>query len=184
MSANEYHDLYLKCQSTGKYHMFLFDMVGSKKMPTEKRQLAQIQMLDLLNRMYESIQEIEKETGKKILVLEDGFVTYKSNKPYRGFGMKQEPFVLGDMFGFTVYRDTLSEDIVYYLYEKHKQEIGIDFDFHLANGYYETSDYGEGGTKYFRGYCIDTLSNLQKEKTQREIAIVKKKLIRQGELHD
>ena len=45
MSANEYHDLYLKSQSTGKYHIFLFDMVGSKKMPKERRQLAQIQML-------------------------------------------------------------------------------------------------------------------------------------------
>ena len=36
MSANEYHDLYLKCQSTGKYHMFLFDMVGSKKNANRK----------------------------------------------------------------------------------------------------------------------------------------------------
>ena len=31
MSTFEYNDLYLKCQDTDIYHMFVFDMIGSKK---------------------------------------------------------------------------------------------------------------------------------------------------------
>lgn len=31
MSTFEYNDLYLKCQNTGKYHVFVFDIISSKK---------------------------------------------------------------------------------------------------------------------------------------------------------
>ena len=34
---------------------------------------------------------------------------------------------------------------------------------HLADGYSETNNYEEGNEKYFRGYCIDLLSNLHKD---------------------
>ena len=30
----------------------------------------------------------------------------------------QLPFIIGDMFGFTVYRDSISTETIYYLYEK------------------------------------------------------------------
>lgn len=175
MSTFEYNDLYLKCQDTGIYHMFVFDMIGSKKMPTTYRQEAQLKMLDLAQKMYEEIEKIQIKTEKKILVLEEDFVTLKSGLPYRGFGMKQEPFILGDTFGFTVYRDSIKAETIYYLYEKIKQELNIDFDFHVANGFYETNDYALGGTKYFRGYCIDILSTLHKERTQKALNELRRK---------
>lgn len=183
MSTSEYHDLFLKCQDTGLYHVFTFDIVNSKNMPIEERKNAQIKITNLMLKIYEEIQNIEKKTNKKILVFEDDF--YSTFEPIRrGFGLKQEPFLIGDMFGFTVYRDSISTEIVYYLYEKYKKELGIDFDFHLANGYYETNDYSEGSTKYFRGYCIDVLSNYHKKEMQKELEDVKRKLKRKGELHD
>ena len=80
MSTFEYNDLYLKCQDTGIYHMFVFDIVDSRKIPTRERNIAQNKMIELMNRIYEKI----------------------------------------------------------------KKELNIDFDFHLANGYYETNNYSEG----------------------------------------
>lgn len=35
MSYEEYNDMFLKCQDTGKYHVFTFDIVGSKKWKIE-----------------------------------------------------------------------------------------------------------------------------------------------------
>ena len=46
--------------------------------------------------------------------------------------------------------------------EECKEIIGIDYEFHYSDGYYETDDWCEGQDKYFRGYCIDLLSNLHK----------------------
>lgn len=183
MSTYEYHDLFLKCQDTGLYHVFTFDMVNSKNMSIEYRKNAQPKLISLMLKIYEKIKNIEKRTNKKILVFEDGFYS-TFDHVRRGFGLKQEPFIIGDMFGFTVYRDSISTETIYYLYEKYKKELGIDFDFHLANGYYETNDYSEGSTKYFRGYCIDVLSNYHKKEMQKELEDLKIKLKRKGELHD
>lgn len=183
MSTSEYHDLYLKCQNTGIYHVFTFDIVKSKNMTIEYRAAVQSKLYELMQKMYEEIQNIEKKTNKKILVFEEDF--YSTFEPVRrGFGLKQEPFIIGDMFGFTVYRDSISNETIYYIFEKYKEELGIDFDFHLANGYYETNDYTEGGTKYFRGYCIDVLSNFHKKEMQKELEDTKRKLKRRGELND
>lgn len=163
MSTNEYHDLYLKCQNTGKYHMYVFDMIGSKKMPFDYRRKAQEKMIMLMNMIYEHIEYIEKYANRKILVFEDDFVLYKRGLPYRGFGFKQEPFLFGDTFGFTIYRESLSRETIYSIYDHYKKELNIDFDFHLADGYYETNDYSKGGVEYFRGYCMDLLSNFHKK---------------------
>ena len=176
MSTSEYNDLYLKCQETGRYHMFVFDMVDSKKMSFPFRRKAQVQMVQLMRNMYRNIQEIEYLTNKKILVFEDDFVEFDSGKSFNGFGFKQEPFIFGDTFGFTIHRDSLDKDFIYYLYEKNKQELGIEFDFHLADGYYETNDYVEGRDKYFRGYCLDLLSTLHKSTTKKDLEKLKKKL--------
>ncbi len=176
MSTYEYNHLYLQCQDTGIYHMFVFDIVDSKKMSFEYRNEAQIKMIKLMNRMYKTIEKIEKTTGRKILVFDDDFVTFKSGKKVLGFGFKQEPFLFGDTFGFTIYRDSLDKDIIYYIYEYYKELLEIDFDFHLADGYYETHDYAEGLTKYFRGYCVNILSILHKKSTIKELNQLRKKL--------
>lgn len=176
MSTSEYNDLYLKCQSTGKYHMFVFDMIDSKKMSFDYRREAQDKMIRLMNSIYEHIEYIEKYTNRNILVFDDDFVLYKSGLPYRGFGFKQEPFLFGDTFGFTIYRDSLSREKIYSIYKYYKTELKIDFDFHLADGYYETNDYSKGGVEYFRGYCMDLLSTLHKEGTINELDKLKRKI--------
>ena len=178
MSTFEYNDLYLKCQDTGIYHMFVFDIVDSRKIPARERNIAQNKIIELMNRIYEEIKHIEQTTGRQILVFDTDFVSYKSNMPFKGFGFKREPFLFGDSFGFTIYRDSLDTETIYHIYEKLKKELNIDFDFHLANGYYETNDYSEGGNRYFRGYCMDILSTLHKKETINELNKTRKKLNR------
>ena len=39
MSYEEYNDLFLKCQDIGKYHVFTFDIVDSKKWKIERVRL-------------------------------------------------------------------------------------------------------------------------------------------------
>ena len=176
MSTYEYNDLYLKCQDTGIYHVFVFDIKDSKKMDIKTRCLAEEKMIDLMLRVYNAILNIEKITDRKILVFEDDFVSYDSHRDYRGFGVKREPFLFADTFGFTIYRDSLDKDIVYNIFSYYKNLLEIDFEFHMSDGYYETNDYCLGGTKYFRGYCIDLLSTLHKKETIDELNKVKKKI--------
>lgn len=163
MSTEEYNDLFLKCQNKGKYHMFVFDMIGSKNMTRQYRYEAQDKMVKLMDRMYKTIEQIQESTNRKILVFDDDFVTFKSGLPYKGFGFKQEPFLFADTFGFTIYKGSLDKEIIYSIYEYFKSLLQIDFDFHITDGYYETNDWVQGHDKYFRGYCIDLLSNLHKD---------------------
>lgn len=175
MSTYEYNDLYLKCQHKGNYHMFIFDIVDSKKMEDEARYEAQIKMVNLMNNIYEKIKEIEQNQNKKILVFEDNFVTFKSNLQPIGFGFKQEPFLIGDTFGFTVYKDSIDKKTIENIYNYYKQSLKIDFDFHLADGFYETNEYQEASAKYFRGYCLDLLRTIHKKETIKTLNKIKTK---------
>jgi len=161
MSTFEYNDLFLKCQDTGVYHVFTFDIVDSKKMSQTTRNIAQYKLIKLNLLMYQEIENIEKKENRKILVFEKDFTNYGEVRK-NVFGYKQEPFLFGDLIGFTVYRDTITSVEVIEIYEKYKKMLNIDFDFHIADGYYETNNYEESDKKYFRGYCIDLLSNLHK----------------------
>lgn len=168
--VNEYDDLFLKCQDTGIYHVFVFDVVNSKKMDKEQRRKTQYQLILLMSKMYKSLLDLEKKLGTKILVFEEDFVSYFDKEiQLNGFGLKMEPFLFGDMFGFTVYRDCIDDNFIYSLFNKYKQELNIDIDFHINDGYYETNDYNLGSSKYFRGYCISLLSNMHKQKRREEL---------------
>ena len=179
MSTHEYNDLFLKCQDTGIYHVFTFDIVGSKKMTyksANERLDAQYKLFELAMMMYKIIQKKEIKENKKILVFESEFT--KLGEPRLNvFGYKQEPFMFGDLIGFTVYRDTITKDEVIKIFDKCKKALNIDFGFHLADGYYETNNYEEGKDKYFRGYCIDLLSNLHKpynEEIRKKLQLINK----------
>ena len=52
------------------------------------------------------------------------------------------------------------------IYEKCKRKLNIDFQFHTINGYYETNNWEEGNELFFRGYCIDILSNYHKNNNE------------------
>lgn len=162
MSTSEYNDLFLKCQSTGIYHVFCFDVVGCKKMWYEgKGEYYNKKIAKLITLMYNKIIIKELNENKKILVFNDDYNRFW-NSDRKCFGFKDEPFKFGDLVGFTVYRDSITNKEVMEIFEECKEIVGIDFDFHVADGYYETDDWCEGQDKYFRGYCIDLLSNLHK----------------------
>lgn len=176
MSTFEYNDLFLLAQETGKYHVFSFDIEGSKKMDSKTRYDAQLKLIRLMKSIYAVIEEIQEKTGRKILVFEEGFNTYDEGLPLYEFGMKQEPYFFGDTFGFTIYRDSLDKDTILWIYEYFRNSLNIDFNMHLADGYYETNDYTEGGTKYFRGYCIELLSDMHKENVIQDLNRLRKEL--------
>ena len=77
--------------------------------------------------------------------------------------LKKEPFVFGDMIGFTIYKGSLSTEEIMKIFEDIRNEHSFEYPLHIANGYYETNNYEEGDNKFFRGYCIDILSNSHKE---------------------
>ena len=176
MSTYQYNDLFLKCQETGKYHVFSFDIVGSKKMDRKTRSDAQFKIIELILMVYRKIEKKQIEENKKILVFEDEF-TKLGEERLNVFGYKQEPFIYGDLIGLTVYRDSITTDEVLDIFNKCKTALEINFEFHIADGYYETNNWIEGQSKYFRGYCIDLLSNLHKpynKQVRKELVKLKK----------
>lgn len=180
MSTSEYNDLFLKCQSTGLYHVFCFDVIGCKKMWNEgKGDYYNQKICKLITLIYNKIIIKELYENKKILVFDDGYNRFW-NEDRKCFGFKDEPFKFGDLVGFTVYRDSISREEVMEIFEECKEIVDIDFDFHVADGYYETDDWTEGQDKYFRGYCIDLLSNLHKpynKKIREELEKIKMKTL-------
>ena len=174
MSTSEYHDMFIERQNKGNYHMFVFDISGSKKMNPHAREKATLQMEKLMYKIYNEIKQIEEHTKTKILVMDiDGIVPYEENhKVMYKFGMLFEPFLFADTFGFTIYRNSLPKEKIMSIYQKYKQELNISFDFHLADAYYETNKWEEGTELFFRGYCIDILSNYHKNYIEK---VIKKK---------
>lgn len=162
MSTSEYNDLFLKSQNTGKYHVFTFDIKNSRTL--ENRGIIQENLIKMILNIYKRLKEKEQNENKKILVFEKDFVNIGEKTP--GFGLKQEPFILGDVVGLTTYRDSISNEEVLEIFLQEKDKLNLNVDFNIADGYYETNIYEEGNIKYFRGYCIDLLTNLHKEKNR------------------
>ena len=123
MSSFEYYDLFLKCQSSGQYQIITFDIVNSKLIDVCKRKQIQISMFEMANILYEHILQIEKNNNVKILVFEKDFQYLKDNNRQIGFGFKIEPFVLGDMFGFTIYRNSLSLEYIINIFSLNKKRL-------------------------------------------------------------
>ncbi len=170
MSSVEYNDLFFKCQETGLYHVFSFDIKNSKTL--ENRYEVQEKLIQMILNIYKRIQEKEKQENKKILVFENDFVSM--GEKTNGFGLKQEPFIIGDFVGLTTYRDSISNEEVLSIFKEEKEKLNLNVDFHIADGYYETNDYVEGCTKYFRGYCIDLLMKLHKPQSEK----IRKKIMK------
>lgn len=180
MSYSEYEDLFIKCQNTAPYNMFLYDVVNSRNELDNK---SRNKILELLFNVYERIQKIEKEEKRKILhtskeLIKTKLVQYVKNnelcnkiefekKPFRED--LQEPFAInGDMFGFTILRGTMTEKEIDGIFEEEKESLKIIQQFHKANGFYETDKYEEGNKLYFRGYCMQQLEKDSKRESEIE----------------
>lgn len=154
MSWEQYNDMWKKSQKDGKYHLFCFDLKGSKNI--KKYFCADIKLL--LYRVYFKIMDKEKELNKLIL--------HKSKLFNDGFrGDLFEPFFIsGDFFGFTILRGSMTSKDVYNIVKITKEELNFQYLMHYADGYYETDDYNERIDLYFRGYCMCYLNNNMKKK--------------------
>lgn len=151
MSWDEYNDMWDNAQEKGQYHLYVFDIKGSKKSGYFRPQGEM-----LLYKVYFTIMDLEKERNITILHRNDKF-----NKGDRGDLL--EPFFFsGDLLGFTTLRDTISPEEVYSIFRKCKENLNIKLQFHYDNGYYETDDWGEALNLYFRGYCMQYLENRSK----------------------
>lgn len=166
MSSIEYSYLFIKSQNNkdSKYHMFIFDIVGSSNMCGEELNEAEMILKDIIIDVYNIIFEKEILFKRKILVFEKDFVKFENlnRVAMHEFGLKSEPFKFGDMVGFTIYRDSLLKEEVITIFDMIKENYNYKYELHYADGYYETNDYVEGNTKLFRGYCMDILSNKHK----------------------
>lgn len=164
---NLYNNLFLNCQTTGKYRVFTFDIKNSKKMDKRSRYIGQYELITLAERIYSDIKELEKVLKRKILLNEEGYGHFFDTSVQNDFAFKYEPFIYGDMMGFTIYNGSLDSEIIYKIFEKNKRELNIQFDFNINSGVYETDNYGLGTELCFRGYCIQIVSNLHKPENKK-----------------
>lgn len=180
MSYDEYKSLFDKCQKEAPYHLFVYDMINSRQVKDMHKR--QSDMARLIFAVYGEIENIEKQT-QKIILHRSKDLKYCKLKNKDGIYEVQypgnikradllEPFVLsGDLMGFTIERGTLSPLQVDYIFEQKKKELGLNYSFHKANGFYETDKWEEADKKYFRGYCIQQLEQNSKlnDKVQNDI---------------
>jgi hypothetical protein len=164
MSYTEYNDLFKKAQNNGNYMMFVLDISGSKNMDTRSRINANISSLKLLKYIYQQLSILE--TDHNVVILHHNPIFNDENSHRLDLN---EPFHLhGYSYGFTLIRDSIPNEMIYKIIEDGKQELAINFNYHISIAYYETDEYVLGNTKYFRGYCMQYLC-LEKNKRIKDI---------------
>lgn len=178
MSSEEYLDLYLLAQENPQapYYMVSFDVVNSKSKSNEECSKMLNNIGTIVYYVYNKLLEKEKELNKEILIKDERFFNPwnpPKNEKVLNYNFL-DPYVLGDNFCFTVLRDTVTKEEIIDLVNTCKKIIKMDDEFHIADGYYETNEYIEGGTKFFRGYCYGILSNLHKIGIKKKLQRVKK----------
>ena len=170
MSIEEYFDMYKKAQIIGTYQVFVFDIVGSRTYSNKSvitRENLRIQIFQMLDMMYKSLEEKEKLENKKILHKKEYFNNCVLEKKHFKIGRADmmEPFVLvGDLFGFTILYGSISEEEIEKLYLDCMNKLGFIWDTHRGNARYETDDWNYGNELFFRGYAIQWAEKLSKIK--------------------
>ena len=174
-----YIKLFNEAYEKGKYHTFAFDIKNSRKL--ENREEAQYQIIELIERIYFDLIELEKLLDRQILLHDDTYVNM-FDKVDNDFRHKYEPFILGDTVGITIISNSIPDSVLLSIYELNKKEVGINFEFHVNHGYYETDDYGLGTKQAFRGYAIKILCDYHKDYFAKYRKHHKEKSVSQEEL--
>ena len=171
MSYDEYIDLYLLAQenSNALYHVISFDFVNSKSIPAKERRLLQEKIITITQYVYNKLLEKEKESNKQILVKDKRFYRPWDYSVTHTNGNFLDPVIFGDCFQFTILKDTVSKDYIIELVNKIKNDLNIQEELHIADGYYETNEYEEGSNKLYRGYCLQILQNMHKPLVKEKI---------------
>lgn len=147
MSWNEYNDLYKIAQTTGKYHLFVFDIQNSR-IGYDPLQLRKIR-----EAMFSKLKELEVTLNKKILHL-----------PYEKERGGYREGRLGDMFSIVIYRESLSKEEVYKIFSEDKEKLNIPYNFHFDDCFYETDNWILGDQLYYREYGIQFLEDRARTK--------------------
>ena len=177
MAFQEYYDLFLLAQSNpaAPYYVVSFDTIGSKLLAPKEREQLTYNMIVIMKYVYNKFLELEKESGKQIVIKDERFYTpWDPRASSMMNGNYMDPSILGDNFEFTVLRDTVSKEEIIGWVNEYKKIINIKEEFHVADGYYETNEYGEGNTKLYRGYCLQILEKYHKTEVQKGLKNVKK----------
>lgn len=138
--------------------------------------------------VYSKLLESEKKLNKQVVVKEDRWIRAWEEIPipdpipmhentivpipalveYR-MSFTKDPYIFGDCFQFTVLRDTVSKDqIVEWVYECKKMH-NMKYEFHIADGYYETNNWNERNVKLYRGDCLKILEQFHKPECIKKI---------------
>lgn len=70
---------------------------------------------------------------------------------------------LGDMATYFVYNGSISIERFVELSVQAMRKYDLSYGFHFSTGVYETNDYGEGGTRMYKGYMPQILESLSKD---------------------
>ena len=165
MSYDEYNDLMLKCQKTGKYRVFTVDISNSKGLYGPNMMEEYYNLYMLIERTYQDILMLEKELNKQILITDEGYKTAIDEATLNNEGqMPYDWFIYGDAVGITIHNGSIPPRIIYEIINLNIKEMGLIDDFHKCDLVYETNKYAEGHDKYFRGYAIQLSMNMHKLK--------------------
>jgi len=146
MSWDEYNNLFHTAQKLGKYHLFIFDIKGSKKGYNSS-----------------SIHELRKSIFcrlKEIEISQNIEIVHTPIEKIRG----ERNGILGDLFSLIIKRNSLESKELYKIFTEEKSRLNIIYKFHYDDAFYETDDWTLGCDKYYREYCILFLDNRSKNK--------------------
>lgn len=177
MSYIEYLDLYLKAQQeqSALYYVVSFDVINSKLLSSDERLTLQHNINIIVKYVYDKLLEKELEEAIQIVIKDPKFIRPWDIKNKTWNGNYIDPMVFGDCFQFTVLKGTVTKEEIIEWVDECKEVLNVKERFHIADGYYETNDYGDGNALFFRGYCLKTLETLHKPIVQKELAKLKKK---------
>lgn len=146
MSWDEYNDLFDLAQEKGKYHLFVFDIKGSRN------GYDNLIIQELRNCIFSRLKDLELQRGIDII--------HTPVEEARG----HRSGILGDVFSVIIIRDTLAVNEVHEIFKEEKKKLNIPYEFHYDDGFYETDDWVLGNTLYYREYAIPFLEKRSKDK--------------------
>lgn len=176
MAYDEYLDLYLNAQNNENslYYVVSFDVINSKSLNDEQRKQLQININIITKYVYNKLLDSEIALNKQVVINDDRFIRPWDLNRTQINGNYIDPFIIGDCFQFTVIRDTVSKEKIVEWVNECKISLNMQEEFHVNDGYYETNNYEEGGNKFYRSYCLQTLESLHKSEIQDELKRIRK----------
>lgn len=175
---DQYKNLYLQAQTSGKYKMFLFE--AKQKNENLKIYDSNQFIINFVNYVAEDLLKLEKKLNKKILHRhlesfenydfiedKDKVVLQKKQgkdlpKIYR-FGCQNPILLTKDTVCFIILRDSISDEEFFSIVQKYKNRMIPRYDLRHAEGYYETDAWAEANQKLLRLHCMPVLEEILKK---------------------